>query len=362
MAEIRLEHVYKSYEENHVCTDLNLDIKDGECFTLLGPSGCGKTVMLRMVAGFEMPDKGKIFIGGAQVADGEAKTLVSPDRRDYGMVFQDYAVWPHMTVFENIAYPLKIMKMPKDEIKKRVMEIIDLVNLTDMDQRFPSQLSGGQQQRVALGRALAPNPGILLLDEPLNNLDANLREEMRFEIKDLQKKIGVTICYVTHDQEIALAISDRIGIMDRHGNIIQVGEPEDVFEHPVDDFVYRFLGVSNFFPVERSGENFNVAGQPFTSPVKPDIDVEKLIAACRPSDLYLTRKQGALKGVIKRASFLGADMDYLISIGDNTIRTHIQTHKALENDLVFSEGDECFVNFYAVNWFDAAKVHTEEEL
>jgi iron(III) transport system ATP-binding protein len=208
-----------------------------------------------------MPDKGKIYIGGKLVADGGTGNSVPPNLRDLGVVFQDYAVWPHMTVFENIAYPLKIAERPKDEIQERVMKTVDMVNLTGLDQRLPSQLSGGQQQRVALGRALVANPSLMLLDEPLNNLDANLREEMRFEIKELQKKLGITIFYVTHDQEIALAISDSIAIMDAKGTVMQVGAPTEIFEKPVNDFVFRFLGVSNFLPVEQKNGGLQIGSQ-----------------------------------------------------------------------------------------------------
>ncbi|MDR0823406.1 MAG: ABC transporter ATP-binding protein, partial [Endomicrobium sp.] len=251
MANIRIEGVYKSYEDNHVHKDLNLTINDGECFTLLGPSGCGKSVLLRMIAGFEMPDKGKIFINDQIVADSDTKKSVPPNQRDLGVVFQDYAVWPHMSVFDNIAYPLKIAKQSKETIKEKVMNIVHLVGLTNLEQRMPSQLSGGQQQRVALGRALIGNPSLMLLDEPLNNLDANLREEMRFEIKALQKKLGITIFFVTHDQEVALAISDRIAIMNEKGKVMQIGTPFDIFENPANDFIFKFLGVSNFLDVKQ---------------------------------------------------------------------------------------------------------------
>ena len=203
---IRVENVSKGYPGHPVLQNLSLTLKKGECFTLLGPSGCGKTVLLRLLAGFESADAGKIYIGDTLVNDPEARIAVPPENRGLGVVFQDYAVWPHMTVFENVAYPLKIADRPKDEIKERVMRMIDIVGMNGLDKRLPSELSGGQQQRVALARALVADPALLLLDEPLSNLDANLREEMRFEIKELQKKLGVTVLYVTHDQEIGLAI------------------------------------------------------------------------------------------------------------------------------------------------------------
>ena len=185
---IRIESVSKSYAKHQVPKDLTLSIHRGECFTLLGPSGCGKTVLLRLIAGFEVPDSGKIYLDDTLVTDADGDTMISPDRRGLGIVFQDYAVWPHMTVFANVSYPLKIAKRPAEELKERTMSALEMVGMKGLEQRLPSELSGGQQQRVALARALIANSSVLLLDEPLSNLDANLREEMRFEIKELQKK------------------------------------------------------------------------------------------------------------------------------------------------------------------------------
>jgi iron(III) transport system ATP-binding protein len=362
MAEIRLENIHKSYGTNHVHTGLHLTIKDGECFTLLGPSGCGKSVLMRMIAGFENPDQGKIYIGGRLAADREANISLPPNLRDLGVVFQDYAVWPHMSVFDNIAYPLKIANEAKEKIRERVMETVRLVNLTGLEMRMPSELSGGQQQRVALGRALVANPSLMLLDEPLNNLDANLREEMRFEIKDLQKKLGITIFYVTHDQEIALALSDRIAIMDKQGNIVQAGSPAEVFEKPASDFVFRFLGISNFLPVEQRGGELMVGAQKMTVENRPDRETAELVAAFRPSDVSISRSGEGLKGKIMRASFLGADMDYLIDVENRVIRTQMNTYDAIQEGLILKEGDECRVNFYTVNWFDGSRLHRGDDL
>jgi iron(III) transport system ATP-binding protein len=362
VAEIRLENIHKSYGNNHVHTGLNLTIKDGECFTLLGPSGCGKSVLMRMIAGFEDPDKGKIYINDKLVADRETNVSVPPNLRDLGVVFQDYAVWPHMSVFDNIAYPLKIAGKGTEEIKTLVMQTVELVNLTGLEQRMPAELSGGQQQRVALGRALVANPSIMLLDEPLNNLDANLREEMRLEIKELQKKLKITIFYVTHDQEIALALSDSIVVMDKHGNIVQTGSPLEVFENPANDFVFRFLGVSNFLSVEQRGGELMVGSQTLDVKNKPDIQADKLVAAFRPSDVYISHSGEGLKGKVVRTSFLGADMDYLIDVEKRIIRTQLNTYNALQEDLILKEGDDCVLNFYTVNWFDGSRMHGEAEL
>lgn len=355
MASIRLQNIFKAYEKHQIHRDLNLTINDGECFTLLGPSGCGKSVLMRMIAGFEAPDKGKIYIGDRLVADGESSTLISPDQRDLGVVFQEYAVWPHMTVFDNIAYPLKIKKESKAEIDRKVMHIVDTVNLNGLEKRLPSQLSGGQQQRVALGRALVADSSLLLLDEPLNNLDANLREEMRFEIKDLQKKFGITIFYVTHDQEIAMAISDRIAIMDKDGAVVQVGEPAEVFEHPVNDYVFEFLGVSSFLPVRRDGEDYFCGNERLYMEASGIPDTKDCYAAFRPTDVSISRFGEGTRGKVLRSSFLGADLDYLIEIGGHTIRAQMNAYEASEKSLLLQEGDECVIHLYGVNLFDANK-------
>jgi len=255
---IKVENVAKGYAKHQVLQNLDLNIKKGERFTLLGPSGCGKTVLIRLIAGHEVPDAGKISIDNTIVADSSSGEYIPPERRGLGIVFQDYAVWPHMTVYENIAYPLKMEKRPKDEIDKLVMDMVEIVGMKGLEKRLPSELSGGQQQRVALARALVSDPSVMLLDEPLSNLDANLREEMSFEIKALQRKFGITVMYVTHDQEVALAISDRIAIMDAHGHIRQIGTPYEIFEKPADLFIFKFMGIANFLAVKEANGKFVV--------------------------------------------------------------------------------------------------------
>ena len=352
MANIEIRNVSRGYEGRAVLSGLSLELNDGECFTLLGPSGCGKTVLLRLIAGFEAPDSGCILIGGRSVADAASGQSLPTDKRSLGMVFQDYAVWPHMSVFDNIGYPLKIAGIPAGELRERTLRAIELVGLKNLEERLPSQLSGGQQQRVALARALVHEPEILLLDEPLNNLDANLREEMRFEIKALQKKLGVTILYVTHDQEIALGIADRIAIMDEHGVIRQIGTPEEVYEHSVDDFVFRFLGIANFMPVRRRDGSLYVGdtAERWTGQ-NPDKEGERFTAGFRPSDVILSREGNGLPGVIRRASFLGAQIDYLIDVAGTLVRATSPSHEALERNLLLVEDDLCRINLGTVQWF-----------
>ncbi|NMC33378.1 MAG: ABC transporter ATP-binding protein [Veillonellaceae bacterium] len=351
---IRIEGVAKSYGSHQVHRDLTLSIEKGECFTLLGPSGCGKTVLLRLIAGFETPEAGRISIDNTVVSDPAAGIYIPPDERGLGVVFQDYAVWPHMSVFDNVAYPLKISKRPKEEIRNRVMETIELVGMSGLERRLPSELSGGQQQRVALARALVANSSLMLLDEPLTNLDANLREEMRFEIKELQRKLNITVMYVTHDQEIALAISDRLAIMDDQGRIRQTGNPWEIFERPVDPFIFNFMGIANFMPVRRSGEAYLVGSGEQPIPWRaPEGDAAEWVAGFRPSDVQIAPQGTGLRGTVKRASFLGAMVDYLIEVDGAHLRTSIETHEAVSKGLLFKEEDTCVISFRDLLWFNA---------
>jgi spermidine/putrescine transport system ATP-binding protein len=237
-ADVRLDRVTKRFGDVVAVDDLTLDIERGEFFSLLGPSGCGKTTTLRMIGGFEEPTEGTIFLGGSDVTDLPAY------RRDVNTVFQSYALFPHLSVFENVAFGLRRKKVAKDEIRRRVLEALELVDLPGFERRKPSQLSGGQQQRVALARALINGPQVLLLDEPLGALDLKLRKQMQLELKRIQHEVGITFLYVTHDQEEAMTMSNRIAVM-RFGKIEQIGGPEDVYENPATEFVAGFLGASN---------------------------------------------------------------------------------------------------------------------
>ena len=359
---IKVENVAKGYAKHQVLQNLDLNIKKGECFTLLGPSGCGKTVLIRLIAGHEVPDAGKISIDNTTVADSSSGEYIPPERRGLGIVFQDYAVWPHMTVYENIAYPLKMEKRPKDEIDKLVMDMVEIVGMKGLEKRLPSELSGGQQQRVALARALVSDPSVMLLDEPLSNLDANLREEMRFEIKALQRKFGITVMYVTHDQEVALAISDRIAIMDAQGHIRQIGTPYEIFEKPADLFIFKFMGIANFLAVKKANGKFVVGNGTQEVPWEaPQGKAAAWVAAFRPSDVEIHREGPGLKGIIHRANFLGATMDYAIDIDGESLRTELLTHEAINNNLMFKEGDECYITFRSLLWFDAEQLKEVEE-
>jgi iron(III) transport system ATP-binding protein len=366
MAGVRLENVSKSYGKHTVIRDLSITINDGECFTFLGPSGCGKTVVLRMIAGFEQPDSGEIWIGDTLVSSPAQKIFLPPEKRHIGVVFQDYAVWPHKTVYENVVYPLAIQKVPKDEASDRALKTVGMVNLGGLEQRLPYQLSGGQQQRVALARALVSRPAIMLLDEPLSNLDANLREEMRFEIKDLQKNTGVTILYVTHDQEVALAISDRVAIMDKTGYIHQIGAPDDIYEKPADGFVFKFMGVSNFIPLEYRNGKAGILGSdavvdyPIPETHAKTFHSDGIIAACRPHDVRITHGETGSRGLLKRAVYLGSMIDYRVFIGATEIRVQQDIQEALAQDRIFKEGDVVGLQFLDLKWFPREEVAARE--
>ncbi len=344
MVGIRLVNLTKIFGKVTAVDHINLEVEDGEFMTLLGPSGCGKTTTLRMIAGLEVPTEGEIYIGERLVSSTVKRVFIPPERRNIGMVFQNYAVWPHMTVFDNVAYPLKIKKLPKDEIKNRVMDILRLVHLDGMENRYPHQLSGGQQQRVALARALVMEPDILLLDEPLSNLDAKLREEMRFEIRSIQQKLGITVVYVTHDQSEAMAMSDRIAVMNK-GRIQQVGTPYEIYKYPANAFVAGFIGLANFIKPDkveiRNGKAYveifnNKLRLAVAAPLKETGEVVLII---RPMDIDLSKKPvpHSIKGIIRRATFLGDIMDYLIDVEGVTIRVQDKSR------VIYDKGDEIYL-------------------
>ena len=316
MAAVTIKNLTKSYDGVQVLKELNVRFQDGEFVTLLGPSGCGKTTILRLLAGFEQPSSGEIWIGDTLVSGG--KTLLPPEKRNIGMVFQSYAVWPHMTVEENAAYPLRIRRMPKAETAERVEAMLRTVHLDQYAKRLPSQLSGGQQQRVALARALLAEPSLLLLDEPLSNLDAKLRESMRFEIKEIQKKTGITVVYVTHDQTEAMAMSDRIFLIHR-GIVQQSGSPAEIYDTPNNQFVADFLGKVDFFKGKADNGRIvfpDMGGQsvPYDGPRTGKVDV-----AVRPENIYFD-PDGPLEGVLERQYYLGDVDDCRVRIGKSLVR------------------------------------------
>ena len=316
MSSVTIKQVTKAYGDNVVITSFNQEFKDGEFITLLGPSGCGKTTMLRMIAGFEQPTSGEIWIGDKLVSSD--KVFLPPEKRDIGMVFQSYAVWPHMTVFENVAYPLRIQKKPKDEIRREVENALRIVHLEKYQERIPSQLSGGQQQRVALARALVAKPKLLLLDEPLSNLDAKLRETMRFEIKEIQTTLGISVVYVTHDQTEAMAMSDRIILINR-GVVQQVAPPEEIYNHPANQFVADFLGKVDFVKGEIDGSAIRLDGTDQSVPYD-GAEKGRVELAVRPERVTLSREKGDLTGTLVSQFYLGDVNDCRVKVDGIQLR------------------------------------------
>ena len=321
---VRLEHISKIYKDPktgkdfYAVKDTSLEIEPGTFVTLLGPSGCGKTTTLRMIAGFESPDEGEIYLGE------EAINELTPNKRDTAMVFQSYALLPHYNIFDNVAYGLKLRKLPKDVIKDKVMKILDLVELSGMEARMTNQLSGGQQQRVALARALVLEPSVLLFDEPLSNLDAKLRVQMRTEIRRIQQEVGITAIYVTHDQSEAMAISDKIIIMNK-GIVVQMGTPEEIYYHPVDEFVADFIGEANFLRGNYVKDEGGYAILEFEDKLLAVPKREGMIlgdnytAVLRPEAAKLG-DEGGLECKVVVSCFMGAYQNYHVRIGDTLIK------------------------------------------
>jgi iron(III) transport system ATP-binding protein len=328
MADVSIKRISKSFGETIAVQDFTVEVEDGELVTFLGPSGCGKTTTLRLVAGFIRPTKGFISIGNRVVVDVERNVLVPPEKRGVGMVFQSYAVWPHKNVFDNVAYPLKIKKLDKNDIERRVEKALDLVQMPELADRYPHQLSGGQQQRVALARALVMDPEVLLLDEPLSNLDAKLREEMRLELKELQLKTGVTIIFVTHDQLEAMVLSDKVVVMEA-GFIQQVGSPREIYGQPANRFVADFIGVANFLDcqIATDGSLHLVKEPKITLPatVPNDLLSGKVITLMvRPEEIRLNEQPGA-GGKVDKRIFVGDAIEYIIMLGGVSVRARTET-------------------------------------
>ncbi len=318
---------------------IDLEIQDGEMVTLLGPSGCGKTTTLRMISGFEYPTSGNVFIGERDVAK------VPPNKRGISMVFQSYALFPHMNIWENIAYGLRVEKLPQDEVIRRTNDVVELMQLKGLEKRFPNQLSGGQQQRVALARAVVIEPSVLLFDEPLSNLDAKLRESMRDELRALQKRLGITSLYVTHDQSEAMAISDRVVIM-KDGVICQQGSPMEIYEQPNSRFVANFIGKANFIDGTFRGRDGEAAlvevhGHTFPIPAPGRMEGVTEGGTCcltvRPESILLSKDEGPLPGTVSRATYYGAKVEYEVMLGQQPIIVEVYNPQLAER---FAEGDQ----------------------
>ena len=343
---VRLDHISKIYQDPktkkdfYAVNNVDLTIEPGSFVTLLGPSGCGKTTTLRMIAGFESPDEGEIYLGGEPI------NALTPNKRDTAMVFQSYALFPHYNVFDNVAYGLKLRKVPKDEIKQRVERILKLVELSGMEQRMTNQLSGGQQQRVALARALVVEPGVLLFDEPLSNLDAKLRVQMRTEIRRIQQTLGITAVYVTHDQSEAMAISDNVILM-KSGVIAQMGSPMEIYYRPNSEFVADFIGECNFLHGKVAGNESTgaIVDLPAGKVAVRTEQRRKVGEACeivlRPEAVQIG-DEGLLPCRVELSCFMGSYQNYHVRVGDELVKI---TDNCPVNKKIFSVGDEARISF-----------------
>ena len=307
---LQLKQINKYFGRSHVIKDVNIDFEKGHFVTFLGPSGCGKTTLLRMVAGFYEPDDGEILLNGKRVE------RIPPYSRNTAMVFQEYALFPHMNVFDNVSYGLRVKNRPKEEIERRVKEALDLMQLKGMEDRFPNQMSGGQQQRVAVARALVMNPEVLLLDEPLSNLDAKLRESVRVELRDIQKKMGLSTIYVTHDQSEALSMSDMIVVL-KGGVVHQTGSPQEIYFEPKTPFVADFIGTTNLLSVKGLGENTVSYGNDRIPTTKSVNAGQEYCLSIRPECLKLVKEavdgQVNVKVTIQNKMFLGEKIRYFVN-------------------------------------------------
>ena len=362
---VRLVGVTKRFGDFVAVDAIDLDVRDGEFFSLLGPSGCGKTTTLRMIGGFEQPTSGLIELDGHDV------TWLPPYRRDVNTVFQSYALFPHLTIGENVAFGLRRKGVAADEIRRRVGEMLELVELAGYEGRRPGQISGGQAQRVALARALINRPRVLLLDEPLGALDLKLRKQMQLELKRIQQEVGITFVYVTHDQEEAMTMSDRIAVMN-HGRYEQLGDPETLYERPATRFVAGFLGVSNLLPVEKAG----AAGDHdlFTLPDGATIRGRRggegseraaggpIALGVRPEKIRLTYRHEAvanganrLDGVVRSAAYLGVSTQYVVELGDGrTVSVFEQNIERATKAELWAAGDEVALSWLPEHTFIVA--------
>ena len=355
MASVRFENVSISYGAKQVVKDFSLSVNDGEIMGIIGPSGCGKTTLIRALCGLIKPEKGNIYINDQLVFSDEKRINVAPERRGIGVVFQDYAVWPHLSVWDNVCYPMKKHKVPKEEIAKRAAYALEQVRMTGYEKHMPAQLSGGQQQRVAIARSLVSSDELIVLDEPITNLDAKLREEMILEIQMIQQNIGTTIIYITHDQEAALQLCDRIAIMQPDGQICQIGSDEEIIRRPANRFVYSFIGVSNFLPVTKKGGKVCLAlgGEPvlFDTPPQGYVSGKKNVMGVRPMDIVFDA-ESPIRATIRRDTFLGNQYDYQVELMGRELRVERNALDVLADPTRYEAGQEVGLKFLNVKFYE----------
>ena len=354
MANVRFENITVGYGDHMILKDFSLEVQSGQIVCLVGPSGCGKTTLVRALLGLNKPETGSITVGDKVLFDSQKRINVPAEKRNIGIVFQDYAVWPHMTVIENVSYPLKKQRRPKDEIQKRAMHALEQVRMTEYANHLPSQLSGGQQQRVAIARALVTDSDVVVMDEPITNLDAKLREEMLLEIRMIQKRLGATILYITHDQQSALQLCDKMAIMQPDGSLCQFGSDEDIILTPANRFVFEFIGVSNFIPVGGEPGNYYLdCGEKLPLPkelVPAGENISGKELGVRLNDVVFDDK-APLKATVSSKVFLGSEYNYFLKLGQKEIRVQ-QDMLAARLYGTPEEGEVTGVSFINPHYYD----------
>lgn len=352
MANLKFEDISFAYGSHVVLDHYSLEVNDKEILGIVGPSGCGKTTLLRALCGFINPSTGNIYIGDRLVYSASQKVNVPPEKRNVGVVFQDYAIWPHLSVWDNVCYPMKKRKLPKAEMEEKANYALEQVRMTGYKKHMPGQLSGGQQQRVAIARALVSSDELIVLDEPITNLDAKLREEMLVEIKLIQQRLGTTVVYITHDQEASLRLCDRIVVMDPKGHIRQIGTDEDIVLNPNDRYIFTFIGISNFLPVSKKDGKvvLGLGGNPVVSDSVPENfpegDVEMGV---RPMDIVFD-ETSPIKGTITSATFLGNQYDFFVDLAGKELRVEINALDLLDKE--YKEGETVGLRFHGVKYYN----------
>ncbi len=356
MANVRFDNITFRYGTNTVLENFSLEVESGKIVCLVGPSGCGKTTLVRALLGLIKPETGSITVGDRVLFDAKKRVNVPAEKRNIGIVFQDYAVWPHMTVLENVSYPLKKQRRPKDEIRRRAMKALEQVHMTEYANHLPNQLSGGQQQRVAIARALVIDSDLLVMDEPITNLDAKLREEMLLEIRMIQKRLNATILYITHDQQSALQLCDKMAIMEQDGTLCQYGTDEEIILRPANRFTFEFIGVSNFIPLEKDGNQLVLdCGEKIPYPMEVPEEARNggYEIGVRPNDIVFD-PQSPLRAKVDSRVFLGSEYNYFLSIGKKQIRVQ-QSMLDARTKGIADEGETVGIRFLNTRCYPAKK-------
>ena len=356
MATVTFQNLTVSYGAHTVLENFSLEVPSGQILCLVGPGGCGKTTLVRALLGLLRPQAGRIAVGDRVLFDAKHRINVPAEKRNIGIVFQDYAVWPHMTVLENVSYPLKKQRRARKEIHERALQALEQVHMTEYANHLPSQLSGGQQQRVAIARALVTDSEVVVMDEPITNLDAKLREEMLLEIRMIQARLGATILYITHDQQSALQLCDRMAIMQPDGSLGQVGTDEDIILHPANRFAFSFIGVSNFIPLlEKNGQVCLDCGSviPYPDALPAGFRPEGMELGVRLNDVVFDREAPLRAKVLSRV-FLGSEYNYFLRLGERELRMQQSTLDAKAFGLL-DEGEEVGIRLLNPHFYPAGK-------